>query len=206
MEDICINCKQLAKVSCSCDNSLRLCSDCFLFFHKNNQANHDPINLNKIIKEVTQKIQSQIPNLYKLKSEVLKKSNKFISIIQNIVAKKLAFLQKEIEVREKVLEIRTEKTLIENGLINIRESDLEMFEQIVNESFLFFMENNQIVDTEENKLESFKFSKDLTEIKKQLQSHFNLFFEGHTSCITSVAVTCDNEYMVSGSQDKTIRM
>ena len=74
-----------------------------------------------------------------------------------------------------------------------------MFEQIVNESFLFFMENNQIVDTEENKLETFKFSKDLTEIKKQLQSDFKLFFEGHTSCITSVAVTGDNKYMLSGS-------
>ena len=48
-------------------------------------------------------------------------------------------------------------------------------------------------------LESFKFSKNLREIKKQLQTNFDLFLEGHTSSVRTVAVTSDNKYVISGS-------
>ena len=58
----------------------------------------------------------------------------------------------------------------------------------------------------EKKLQSFKFSKNLAEIKKQLESNFNLLLEGHTSSVLTVAVTSDNKYIVSGSLDKTIRI
>ena len=59
---------------------------------------------------------------------------------------------------------------------------------------------------EETKIESFKFSKNKDEIQKQLKSIFNLFLEGHTDYITTVAVTSDNKYVISGSRDKTIRI
>ena len=56
MEDICIECKEFAKVCCSCDNALRFCLGCYLFVHKKkNQENHDPIIIDKIRKEITQK-------------------------------------------------------------------------------------------------------------------------------------------------------
>ena len=58
MEDICIQCKKFAKVCCSCDNALRFCLDCYLFVHKNTQGNHDPIKIDKIRKEITQKIRN----------------------------------------------------------------------------------------------------------------------------------------------------
>ena len=118
MKYICNHCKELAKVTCSCDNFLRFCAECYLFVHKNTQGNHDPINLDDIIKEITQKIRSD---------EVMK-------------------------------------------------------------------------------LESFKFSNNLKVIKKQLQSNFHLFLEGHNSSVYSVAVTNDNKYIVSGSADSTIRI
>ena len=59
---------------------------------------------------------------------------------------------------------------------------------------------------EETKLESFKFSRNLIEIQKQLQTNFKLILQGHTSYIKYVAVTSDNKYIVSGSSDKTIRI
>ena len=70
--------------------------------------------------------------------------------------------------------------------------------------------NNEIVHTEElfeeTKLKSFTFSKRLTEMKEQLELNFNLFLEGHFEKVTSIAVTSDNKYAVSGSLDKTIRI
>ena len=44
------------------------------------------------------------------------------------------------------------------------------------------------------------------ELKRQLESNFNLFIEGHTSLLNSIAVTSDDKYMISGSYDKTIRI
>ena len=70
--------------------------------------------------------------------------------------------------------------------------------------------NHEIIHNEElleeKKLQSFKFSKNLAEIKKQLESNFNLLLEGHTCYVNSVAVTSDNKYIVSGSSDNTIRI
>ena len=40
----------------------------------------------------------------------------------------------------------------------------------------------------------------------QLKSDFNLLLEGHTDYVSSVAVTSDNNYIVSCSGDKTIRI
>ena len=51
-----------------------------------------------------------------------------------------------------------------------------------------------------------KFSKNLEEIQKQLKSNFSLYLEGHLKTVKSVAVTADNKYIVSGSEDKTIRI
>ena len=107
MGDICIECKQYAKVSCFCNKFLRFCPDCYLYVHKSPQGNHDSLETHKIV----QKIDS----------------------------------------------------------------------------------------TEETKLESFKFSKNLTEIQKQLQSNFNVFLQGHSSSVYSLAVTSDDKYVVSGS-------
>ena len=90
--------------------------------------------------------------------------------------------------------------------IEIRESNLGLFEQIVTKIFTFFKDGNQINDNQQKKLESFKFSKNVKEIQEQLQTNFNLYLEGHTSCVNSVAVTSDNKYLISGSNDYTIRI
>ena len=106
----------MAKVSCSCNNLLRFCSDCYELVHKNNQGYHDSINLDEIKKELSQRIHS----------------------------------------------------------------------------------------TEEEKLKSFKFSKNLAKIENQLQLNFNLCLQGHSNCIKSVVVTSDNKYVISGSADNNI--
>ena len=63
--------------------------------------------------------------------------------------------------------------------------------------------NHEIIHNEElleeKKLQSFKFSKNLAEIKKQLELNFNLLLEGHTSSVRTVAVTTNNKYFISVS-------
>ena len=206
MKDICIECKQFAKVCCSCDNVLRFCFDCYLFVHKNTQGNHNPIKIDKIRKEITQKIHSKIQNLYKIKSQVISKSYQLINMIQNIATKQLSFIKKKIDAWEKDLNSRVERMPREYENIEFTESDLKLFEQTVTKIFLIFKDNNEIIDSEVKEIKSFKFLKNVEEIQKQLQPTFNLLLEGHTSCVNSEAVTSDNKYIVSGSKDKTIRI
>ena len=58
----------------------------------------------------------------------------------------------------------------------------------------------------EKKLKSSRFSNTLEKIKGQLESNFSLFIEGHIDRVSCVAVTKDNKYIISGSEDKTIRI
>ena len=96
--------------------------------------------------------------------------------------------------------------------ITIQEPDLKSFTQIVTKNFSIFKDDNEIIDSEpekvfdDQKLESLKFLNNLQEIQKRLQKDFNLYLQGHLSRVTSVAVTSDNKYIISGSADKTIRI
>jgi WD domain, G-beta repeat. len=73
-------------------------------------------------------------------------------------------------------------------------------------------DENQVTDpklentSSEKKLKFLKVLKNSEERKKYLKSNFNLYLQGHTSMILSLAVTSDNKYIVSGSDDKTIRI
>ena len=57
-----------------------------------------------------------------------------------------------------------------------------------------------------SKQKSLKFSKNIQVIQKQLQISFNFFLQGYTSSVSSVAVTSDNKYIVSGSWDNKVRI
>ena len=59
---------------------------------------------------------------------------------------------------------------------------------------------------EEAKLKSFKLSRNLKEFKSRLESEFDLYLEGHTETVRSVAISSDNTYIISGSDDKTVRV
>ena len=73
-------------------------------------------------------------------------------------------------------------------------------------------ENNEPNDSEpktfsnETKLKWLKVSKNLQEMKNQLESNFNLFIEGHTSSVGAVVLTHDDKHIISGSKDNTIRI
>ena len=55
-------------------------------------------------------------------------------------------------------------------------------------------------------LESFSFSANFTEIQKQLQTTFNLFLQGPSCSVRTLVVTKDDKYIISGSDDNTIRI
>ena len=81
----------------------------------------------------------------------------------------------------------------------------ESFKKIVSKNFSIFTNNNEIIEKKVDS-ENFKFSKNLPEIKRQLMGNFNLFLEGHTETLTSLALTSDDKYIISGSEDKTVRI
>ena len=89
MEEACELCPNLAKVSCSCNNSFRFCSDCFLFVHKIIEGNHELISLAKMKQEINEKFNSTTKNLTKLKMFITTKSKQLINMIQLFTKSKL---------------------------------------------------------------------------------------------------------------------
>ena len=96
--------------------------------------------------------------------------------------------------------------------IETRDVNWESFIQITAKNFSIFQDDNEITDPELKKklvvikLKSLIYSKNVKEIQKQLQTNFSLLLEGHARSVRTVAVTSDNKYLISGSNDKTIRI
>ena len=139
-----------------------------------------------------------------------------VQIIQIIAKSKLSCKQQYIDCCTRVLKSKkldNEKLFKDYQNIETKVFNLENFQQITTQNFSIFKDNNEIIDSEIKKIESFKFSKNVEEIQKQLQINFNLLLQGHTSTVFSVAVTSDNKYIVSvsgnplsGNSDNTIRI
>ena len=195
----------IAQVSCSCNNYHRFCLRDYLFTHNRIEGSHIPINLALRKEEISQKFNSTIKNLKLVKSKIISKTNQLIHIIQLIATQQISIIKKNIVGCKKILKsskLDSEKIFKDYENIDIREVDLEPFVHIVTKNFSFFKEVNEIIESDNNKL--INESKSLDEIKKQLQSNFNLFLEGHTSSVNSLLVTNDQKYMISGSNDKNI--
>ena len=214
MEDICKECKEPAKASCSCDNSLRFCLQHYAFIHKAVEGNHDPIDLDKRRKELKENFISAIRGLYKVKSQVITKSNQLIQIVQFIATKELSMLKEYIKICKKASESKeldADKMLEDYQNIEIPSLISENFMEAVLNNFLLYKNDNKIINPEianwmnEIKIRALEFSKKIEKIKKRVQPTFNFFFEGHIAPIECLAVTADNNYIVSGSKDNTIR-
>ena len=67
------------------------------------------------------------------------------------------------------------------------------------------MEINEDVTESNNKISIIK-NHDPSAIVKELERDYKLFLEGHTCTVTSIVITSDNKYIISGSSDCTIRI
>ena len=184
MEIPCELCLKVADVTCSCDSSLRFCYKDFFKVHKITKGTHEPVELEK--QRINENFISVIENLSKLKSRVISKSNELIKIIQLIATKKISLIKKILDSCEKVL-LNDEKLGKEYENLQIQESDLTSFLKIMNKSFSFFKNDNEITDGDleillnESKLKSSKSLKNVEETKEPIESSFDTFLEGHTS-------------------------
>ena len=88
------------------------------------------------------------------------------------------------------------------------ENICESRQEIILKKDIQMIDNNSDFEkiSNEKRLESIKFSGKVKEIKSQLESKFNLFLEGHLKEVTCVAISSDNKYIISGSNDSTIRI
>ena len=151
MEDICKECKEPAKASCSCDNSLRFCLQHYAFIHKAVEGNHDPIDLDKRRKELKENFISAIRGLYKVKSQVITKSNQLIQIVQFIATKELSMLKEYIKICKKASESKeldADKMLEDYQNIEIPSLISENFMEAVLNNFLLYKNDNKIINPE----------------------------------------------------------
>ena len=210
MEDKCEVCENSAEVSCFCDSSLRFCREDFSNVHKKVGGNHESIELTDLRKEMNIKFVNPIENLKKVKKEIISKSNDLILIIQIIAKSKLALIKKYADCCKKALkhtEADAEKKFKLSEKIKIEDSELKFFIKHAKKNLSISGDDNKIIDFEyENLLCETQLSSimHLKSSQEKLQS--NCILEGHSEAITSIVVTKDSKYIISGSEDNTIRI
>ena len=107
----------------------------------------------------------------------------------------------------KILDSDLEKFLTETKKKNDNKIFNQKVESLLNKTNgMDFYETNPEKLFEETKVESLKTRVNLEKTQKELQSNFDLFLEEKTLNIKCVAVTCDNNYVITGSKDSTIRV
>ena len=149
MEETCVNCPKPSNLTCSCNNSLRFCYNCYLFLHKKTEGNHEPIDLSIMKQEINNKFNSITENLKKTMRHVISKSNQLINLIQLITKKKLSVIKKYINACEtglKIGKIDIENMLKDYDNIEVQENEFESFVDIVNENFSIFNNNTENID------------------------------------------------------------
>ena len=219
MEYICEVCQKKAKVFCSCDTSHQYCYRDFVKVHLKTNGKHNEIDIATRKEEINQKFLSTIESLKKIKMEIISRSNEMIRIIQIITKSKLSNIKKYIDCCSEALitrDLDTQKIFKDYQNIETREAEFESFKQITIKNFSIFQDGYEIINLElqkaliETKPEILKFSKNLKEIqrpiKRPIQTNFNSLLQGHTGSVSSVAVTNDNKYVISCSNDSTIRI
>ena len=195
--------------------SHRYCYKDFVKVHQKTKGEHNEIDIATRRQEIKQKFVSTIENLDKVKREVISRSNELFRFIQIVKKSTLDIIQNYIDSCYKNLnsaELDTEKIFKDFQNIKLQESDLESFTQIAAKNFSILQNDNEIMDFELQKVlvdikrKSLRFSKTLQETNKKLQSNLSLYLQGHTFTVNSVAVTSDNKYILSGSDDHSIRI
>ena len=233
MKELCLYCKKPADVSCSCDISLRFCYKDYSLNHES-KGNHTCIDLAKRTQEINERLKSSLENLNKAKARIISKSNQLSHIVQLLTKNLLSVINQSIEDCEsslKTIDLSVDlKTFFkEYEKIQFQEVDIRPFAEIASQNLL--LTNNDEISLQNQEFESFlneispnpsrlskddlktsqeykpiKLSKDVEELKKQLETEFSLYLEGHTSSIESLAVSNDNKFIISGSDDSTIRV
>ena len=169
--------------------------------------------------KLTQRFQISQETLKKAKREVITKSNQLIAIIQVITKARLAAIDKNVELCESVLKLKdisidAEALFKDYENIEFREGNLKLFTEISKKNLSLFYQDEEITENN-SELEKFistaghrslRLSRDLGDLKRQIESNSNMFLEGHTGTVRSVAVTKDSKYIISGSDDSTIRI
>ena len=70
------------------------------------------------------------------------------------------------------------------------------------------LKNTKIIKAQQKLLDNklMSDSKNLRKIIKDIEKHYQLFIEGHTRLIKQIKVTSDDKYIISSSEDNTIRI
>ena len=217
MVDKCEICQNPAEFSCICDTFYRFCGTHY-YSHAEN-GNHNPINLEKRKQEIRKVYQPVISILNNLKKELISRSNQLIQLVKIISTNKVFTIQKFIDNCESLIKSNDISPNIENMLkaeenIRIVEYEMQVFIEAINKSLRIYKNSDEIIEKNadlekflnEIKLKTIKFSEDPLELRKQLESEFTLLSEGHQNDVNALAITKDNNYLISGSSDCTVRV
>lgn len=176
------------------------CSQDHISFH---EANLSKCNFEAIRKKFSEEkmsklkksIQEYIAIINIQKNHIIKESSKTIQNIEKIVKSSLEQLDKMIE------EYETFSKLEIFGLQDILIAEEFLKRQLVFEYPSFTKVKGMLIKNS-------KITKTYGEQPNELliNSKYNLFIQNHTGSISSLAISNDNRYLVSGSSDKTLRI
>ncbi|OMJ67243.1 hypothetical protein SteCoe_35645 [Stentor coeruleus] len=197
----CSDCKTLALRQCnSCEGKL-LCEKCsqdHIFYHEANNSycifGRIRVKLpKKKIQQLRESIQESINTIEKQKLDIMKEAEIIIKNITNIVTKSHDELDKIIDEYMKYAKISV-----------FEAQDVIKVEDIINELLVFeypdFSSGALTKNWKESKPYGFKIS------EEAIKSEYNLLVKGHTSRLNCVAITSDNRYLLTGSNDTTVRI
>ena len=160
----------------------------------------------KKLQRIVENLSSKIKIVKECKSKILEESNRLLVKIQNLCRQALDMIYEKQKNYETLLRI-CETILPDNYIqeiqmqsktslvIHMPNYDFKEIEKFYSSNFLEVYENVKYIP-----------SMPANDSKDLLEKDYGLFIEGHTGWISSIAITTDNKYIVSGGYDKTVRI
>ena len=206
--------------TCICGKiSYYLCIPCGKKFCKNHRILHEE---NKEVVHTIQKMCKKLPSQRQYKfiedlsskikcineceERIVKETETCISHIQNMCLQALNSLKVKKHNYVSLLNL-CQKSLLPEQVIEIeRESKLSL---TITVPVLELTEINQYYTSKmlsESEKSTQLDSMELEDAKVILQEYYGIFLEAHTGPVYSLAITSDNKFIISGGEDKTVRI
>jgi WD40 repeat protein len=228
-------CPKQAEKLCICDSKIMFCALHFLDNHQELPGNHKSIAISTEIRKCYGKVQATYQKLKKAEHLIVSKGSLMVSKIQSYIEKNLLKLTENKTEITKILKSKNSPqeclNLLEKAMtFEVIDQSLDNFEEIIKNYIRFNSNCNELepLTIEIKKLieDNQKMSEEISELKKALETQISpkidfsdvskteqilnekyvLILQDNTLTISSITISSDNKYVVSGSSDKIVRV
>ena len=160
----------------------------------------------KQLAKIRKNISSKIKVIEDCKNQILDESERLLEILTNSRMQALQIIEEKRQHYERLL-LLCDKRLLDD--------QIKEMERITRTSLVVNMPTHQ--SSEIQKFYATDFLKELEKVKNiasiplndatlLLEEEYGLYLQAHTGWVISVAISSDNKYMISGGNDKTVRL